>query len=596
MSVSKRSPSHAAGWSLRGWGVGMLLALSFSPEAIADTTLSATGAVQSFTVPTTGYYTIEAAGAQGGANAYGGSGGLGAKVKGQFYLTAGSVLQVVVGKRPIGPAGQYDGGGGGGGTFIYKSASATTLPATPMIVAGGGGGGNGLGGSAWRDGGNSSGAGGLNGNGGQGGVGDWTYGAGGGTGWLSTGGGGSSPSYASGGQRWAGAAGVNYGGWLGSAGGFGGGGGGGLLCNHCGGGGGGYSGGAGGSQGNYEKGGGGGGSYNSGRVPINLAAVHSGDGYAWISDVQLAVSWAGAPTSATFNAVGSCQNYTVPVTGTYVLEAAGAQGGASAYGGSGGLGAKLRGEFSLTQGQIVQVVVGARPQGPRGQYDGGAGGGGTFAFVGSSCTTLPALPLLVAGGGGGGSGSGATTAQNGLNGAAPGGTNGAGGSASGTNFYYTAGGGTGWLSGGSNGSSPTYAGGGQRWYGGRGTSYSGAYGSWGGFGGGGAAGEQSTAGGGGGGYSGGGGGSQTLASGGGGGSYNNGANPLNTSAIQTGHGYLTITYQRPVCAHSEYEQGEALDPQCSSCASTVCGMDDMCCTSSWDAVCVGIATDACGTP
>ncbi|WP_375766496.1 hypothetical protein NR798_33075 [Archangium gephyra] len=595
MRVSKRSSSHATGWSLTGCGVGMLLALSFSSEAVADTTLTGTGAVQSFTVPATGYYTIEVAGAQGGASVYGSSGGLGAKVKGQFYLTSGSVLQVVVGKRPAGTAGQYDGGGGGGGTFIYKSASPTTLPATPMLVAGGGGGGNGLGGSAWRDGVNSSGAGGLNGNGGQGGVGDWTYGAGGGTGWVSTGGNGSSPTSVGGGQRWAGGAGAYYSGNRGSTGGFGGGGGGGL-CNTCGGGGGGYSGGGGGSQGNYENGGGGGGSYNSGRVPINLAAANAGDGYAWISDAQPAVSWDGAPSSATFNGVGSCQNYTVPITGTYVLEAAGAQGGASNFGGSGGLGARMRGEFSLTQGQVVQIVVGSRPQGPRGSYDGGAGGGGTFAFVGSNCTTLPSLPLLVAGGGGGGAGSGATTAQNGLNGAAPGGTNGAGGSAYGGSFYYSAGGGTGWLSGGSSGSSPTYAGGGQRWYGGRGTSYSGSYGSWGGFGGGGAAGEQGAAGGGGGGYSGGGGGSQTMASGGGGGSYNGGANPLNTSAIQTGHGYLTITYQPPVCAHSEYEEGEGLDPQCSACASTVCGIDDMCCSSAWDAVCVGIATDACGTP
>ncbi|REG26613.1 glycine rich protein [Archangium gephyra] len=595
MRVLKRSASHAARLSGPGWGMGMLLALSFSPSALADTTLTATGAVQSFTVPATGYYTIEVAGAQGGASAYGGSGGLGAKVKGQFYLTSGSVLQVVVGKRPAGTVSRYDGGGGGGGTFVYKSATATPLPATPMLVAGGGGGGYGLGGSAWRDGVNSSGAGGLNGNGGQGGVGNWTYGGGGGTGWVSTGGGGSSPSYTGGGQRWTGGAGSSYGGNIGSPGGFGGGGGGGE-CNTCGGGGGGYSGGGGGSQGNYEMSGGGGGSYNSGRVPLNLAAVNTGDGYVWISDPQSAVSWTGAPTSTTFNAVGSCQNYTVPITGTYVLEAAGAQGGASNFGGTGGLGARMRGEFSLTQGQVVQVVVGARPPGPRGQYDGGAGGGGTFAFVGSSCTTLPSLPLIVAGGGGGGSGSGATTAQNGLNGAAAGGTNGAGGSASGTNFYYTAAGGTGWLSGGANGSSPIYAGGGQRWYGGRGTSYGGHYGSWGGFGGGGAAGDQSTGGGGGGGYSGGGGGSQTLASGGGGGSYNAGANPLNTPAVQTGHGYLTITYQPPMCAHSEYEEGEGLDPLCSSCASTVCGIDEMCCTSSWDAVCVGIATDACGTP
>ena len=317
----------------------------------------------------------------------------------------------------------------------------------------------------------------------------------------------------------------------------------------------------------------------------------------WGVSLLLALSFSPEALAATtLSATSSVQSFTVPTSGYYTIEAAGAQGGASAYGGSGGLGAKVRGEFSLTQGDVVQLVVGSRPVGPRGQYDGGAGGGGTFAFVGSSCTTLPTLPLLVAGGGGGGAGSGATTARSGLNGAAAGGTNGAGGSAYGGDFYYSAAGGTGWVSAGANGSSPTYSGGGQRWYGGRGPSYSGNYGSWGGFGGGGAAGFYGPGGGGGGGgYSGGGGGAQTLASGGGGGSYNDGANQTHTSAIQTGHGYVTITYKPPVCAHSEFEEGVALDPQCSSCASTVCGIDDLCCSSTWDATCVSIAVDHCGT-
>jgi hypothetical protein len=60
------------------------------------------GSVVTYTVTTTGVYNIIAAGAQGGsggAGIIGGPGGLGAVVGGDVFLTAGTVLDIVVGKH-----------------------------------------------------------------------------------------------------------------------------------------------------------------------------------------------------------------------------------------------------------------------------------------------------------------------------------------------------------------------------------------------------------------------------------------------------------------------------------------------------------------
>lgn len=40
------------------------------------------------------------------------------------------------------------------------------------------------------------------------------------------------------------------------------------------------------------------------------------------------------------------------------------------------------------------------------------------------------------------------------------------------------------------------------------------------------------------------------------------------------------------CAHSECEQGEKLVATCSPCAQKVCEMDDYCCSTEWDSLCV----------
>ena len=95
-----------------------------------------TNGIQNFTIPYTGTYTIEVAGARG-SNTSAAFGGNGSRMKGDFYLTAGTILQILVGQ--IGPY-HSSGGGGGGGSFVANGSSYST--ATPMIVAGGGGGGS----------------------------------------------------------------------------------------------------------------------------------------------------------------------------------------------------------------------------------------------------------------------------------------------------------------------------------------------------------------------------------------------------------------------------------------------------------------------
>jgi len=51
--------------------------------------------------------------------------------------------------------------------------------------------------------------------------------------------------------------------------------------------------------------------------------------------------------------------------------------------------------------------------------------------------------------------------------------------------------------------------------------------------------------------------------------------------------------QPVTCAHDVCEVGGALDSTCNACANTVCNADSFCCTSSWDATCVGEAVSLC---
>jgi hypothetical protein len=91
-----------------------------------------------------------------------------------------------------------------------------------------------------------------------------------------------------------------------------------------------------------------------------------------------------------FNTTNGIQLWTVPVNGTYRIETWGAQGAGGGY--TGGFGARMRGDFGLTQGQVIKILVGQQGSG---SYPGGAGG----TFVATSANS----PLIVAGGGNNGS-------------------------------------------------------------------------------------------------------------------------------------------------------------------------------------------------
>ncbi len=147
---------------------GFLLSTPFvgkSNAAVATVDFSFTGAQQTWTVPETGSYTIEAWGAQGGNAGYNGTistyGGKGGYASGSISLTANQVIYIYVGGQGQGGTGSannnqflggYNGGGygyngtgsnqrgagGGGGTDVRVLGTALS---NRVLVAGGGAGG-----------------------------------------------------------------------------------------------------------------------------------------------------------------------------------------------------------------------------------------------------------------------------------------------------------------------------------------------------------------------------------------------------------------------------------------------------------------------
>ena len=252
----------------------------------APLTFFPTGTLQTYVVPATGRYVIEASGAQGGVG--GGPGGKGARVRGTFTLEEGYCLQIVVGMQgTVGFSTHQPAGGGGGGSFVWLGSAFGPLPSLPLLVAGGGGGGNGGDGTITSDAGPGAKSGGKDGHGGSADPGEFHFSGGGGAGWLSSGIGGSAPTYCGGGTHWRGGLGADYCGNYGGNGGFGGGGGGAFL-GHGSGGGGGFSGGGGGTQ--LGPSGGGGGSYNAGRDACNTPGVQTGHGMVSITSVSPAIT------------------------------------------------------------------------------------------------------------------------------------------------------------------------------------------------------------------------------------------------------------------------------------------------------------------
>ena len=127
------------------------------------------------------------------------------------------------------------------------------------------------------------------------------------------------------------------------------------------------------------------------------------------SEYSLA-SW--STDTAFFNVVSQgIQEWTVPVTGIYTINAKGAQGGYNtSYAIRGGYGADIQIDIELTEGDVLKIVVG--------QYglhvssaEGSGGGGGSFVYTGAIGGS--GLIIAAAGGGGTDDGTSAFTQQGG---------------------------------------------------------------------------------------------------------------------------------------------------------------------------------------
>jgi hypothetical protein len=245
-------------------------------------------------------------------------------------------------------------------------------------------------------------------------------------------------------------------------------------------------------------------------------------------------------TDSNFTVTGGIQTWTVPISATYSIKANGAAAGPLSSL-SVGLGASIQGEFTLTQGETLSILVGQRGTNLNSSY-GQGGGGGSFVSKGDG------TKLVIAGGGGSiGNGGGdagvvaktrqyadaslTTTAKNGDTYYETGGTGGSNGSAGGTSpSSYNGYPGAGFLQ-------DAPSGGAKKYSNGMTGGIDGTYGN-GGFGGGGAAGMYGGSGGGG--YSGGGANSR-HGPGGGGASYNSGLNKVETLTATAAEGSVVIT-------------------------------------------------------
>ena len=161
-----------------------------------------------------------------------------------------------------------------------------------------------------------------------------------------------------------------------------------------------------------------------------LLAVYDTTTYSWLSN------------TSNFNMLtNGIQLWTVPKTGTYRITSRGAQGSAPEST-TGGRGAVMRGDFSLTAGEKIQILVGqTAPVGVVARVNkSSSGGGGSFVVKYTGVTNIVADILVIAGGGGG-TGSDrpanadASTTTSGLAGrlGGAGGTNGSGGTGTGSN-------------------------------------------------------------------------------------------------------------------------------------------------------------------
>ncbi|MCM3663101.1 hypothetical protein M3204_01710 [Mesobacillus subterraneus] len=224
----------------------------------------------------------------------------------------------------------------------------------------------------------------------------------------------------------------------------------------------------------------------------------------------------------TFEFTGNIQTTVVPARATFaIIQAVGASGGTGVS--APGLGASIQGDFTVTPGETLSVLVGG--QGITAGPNSAGGGGGSFVWRTAGAASIENL-LVAAGGGGGGSnnpGVNAVITPNGTSGN-PGGAGGAAGNGGAAGFTgFPGAGGGGILTSGAN---TIWATGGQAISLG-GAPGQGFYNNDGGFGGGGGGGNGSTV---------------TGGGGGGGGSQNNGTNQINNAGAGTGNGQISISF------------------------------------------------------
>jgi hypothetical protein len=136
--------------------------------------------IQLWTVSSTGTYRITTRGAQG-APTEANAGGRGAIISGEFSLTVGEKLQILVGQTAsVANNRLYRSSSGGGGSFVVKYTGTTNVLNDVLVIAGGGGGTGSdpidsqcdaqtgtTGGRARSNGSNAGGTGGVDGNGGN---------------------------------------------------------------------------------------------------------------------------------------------------------------------------------------------------------------------------------------------------------------------------------------------------------------------------------------------------------------------------------------------------------------------------------------------
>ena len=112
---------------------------------------------------------------------------------------------------------------------------------------------------------------------------------------------------------------------------------------------------------------------------------------------SLGISYSGHDHDGQVTLSSGIQQWTVPYTGEYRIEAIGGAGGYDSHPNSTkyrGRGARMIGTFSLSKGEVIQILVG-QEGGINKHYPSSGGAGGTFVVRGGN------TPLIIAGGGGG---------------------------------------------------------------------------------------------------------------------------------------------------------------------------------------------------